>query len=884
MNAHIRELLGRILSIFRKRELDDDFDEELASHIEMATEDNIRAGMNPQEARRQALIRFGGVDASRELHRDTRGLPLIENIIRDTRYALRMFFKKPGFSLAVIITLALCIGANSAIFSILDTLILKPLPFKDSDQIVSIYTSHGDDSKKQPGNISQYLNYKENIDEFSHLALWWPMHANVVIGDEAVRLNIVATSAEIFDVLGINPLLGGFFTKTDSGDVSSDQVILTYSFWKSYFKADPEIIGHTIEINGKACEVIGVAPQTFEVFDAQSKIIWPIQLAPLIKGNMGLAGQKFVGRLRPGAKVSTVTARMTALEQQAFDDIPPFMKQGVDRNKIVAGMDSLQSSRVEPDLRLKLYLLEGSVLFVLLIGCVNVINLFLSRANARQGELAVRISLGSGRKAITRQLFVESFLLTWTGSALGVALAFGIIDIINVFTARLLPKSLPFSIDSRMLLFTLIIATLTALIVGIFQAYHICGSNLLSLTRNQSKSVSNGLSLRRLSGGLVIAQIAVTLILLIGAGLLIHSFANILGIDPGFNPQQLISARIELGANYRQDSQRYRFRELLENSLKEIPGFKSVTLSGSAPYSDSAYTAAPPPPSGKNEKPPVFYLTFSADVSYLETMQIPLIEGRWFTAQDSVNSRPVCVVGQEFIRQYFPDENALGMPITEFEGAPEIIGVVGSIRDLSEEERLNRRFPPIVYRPIKQNLMWIIIVSVRSPRPAPEVIALIREKVREVDPALPLDETGSMESIISASLSERRAIMMLLCSFAGIALILSAVGIYGVLAYDVSKRTHEISIRGAIGATEKQIISMVLRQGLWKAGIGLLIGIIGAFYLSKFMASLLFEVKPIDPLTFILVSVLLLFVAVLASYIPARQASRVDPAMALRAE
>ena len=601
-----------------------------------------------------------------------------------------------------------------------------------------------------------------------------------------------------------------------------------------------------------------------------------------------------LGRLKPDAAIGTAAAQATALERQALDIAPPYTQESMDCNELAIGMETLQSSRVDPDLRLKLYLLQGAALFVLLIGCVNVTNLFLSRSNARQGELAIRIALGSGRTAIARQLLVESFLLTWLGAALGIALAFGIIEIINIFSAQLLPKSLPFAINDRLLAFTAIIAILISLAIGLLQVFHVFGGSLLALTQNQSQRVSNSRGLRTMSSGLVVVQMAVTLVLLVGGGLLIHSFANCLAIDPGFNPQHLIAAHIDMPPDYLRDNRDQKFRQQLKDSLREIPGFPSTSLAATTPYTGgfSAYgnfrLQDYTQPKGEIDLNASY---FSADPSYLETMQIPLIEGRWFNTGDTGKSRPVCVVNQDFVREYVPGRNVVGKHVTfndsePEENWPEIVGVVDSVRDLSLEEEYGRISLPAIYYPLQQSLFPLggINVLIRSPRPASEVIALIREKVKEIDSALPVFRAGSMDSIIGASLNERRAIMMLLCSFAGIALLLSAVGIYGVLAFDVSKRTHEIGIRGAIGATDKQITALILRQGLWKAGVGLVIGVAGTFYLSGFMSSLLFDVKPIDPLAYVSVSVLLLLVALFASYLPARRAARIDPIIALRSE
>ena len=369
----------------------------------------------------------------------------------------------------------------------LDALVIKPLPFHESDRIVSIYSKPNDKPDKYGSNIAQYLDFKENVDAFSHLALWQTQEFNLSIGDKAIRSAGAAATAEIFEVLGLNPVLGRFFTKENNRIPDKRELVLTQSFWKSHFQEDPGVLGRTIRVDREAYTVIGIAPKMLESFNAQPRFIITKRWTPLEANNRYMYVSDLLGRLKPGATIGAATAQMTALERRALDSAPPFIKEDVNCNPLTIGMDALQSSRVEPDLRLKLYLLQGAVLFVLLIGCVNVANLLLARSNARQGELAVRIALGSGRRAILRQLFVENFLLTWLGAALGIALAFGIIEIINVFTAQLLPKSLPFAINGRMLAFTALIATVTSLIIGFFPAFHVFGSNLLALTQNQSR-------------------------------------------------------------------------------------------------------------------------------------------------------------------------------------------------------------------------------------------------------------------------------------------------------------------------------------------------------------------------------------------------------------
>jgi putative ABC transport system permease protein len=760
MFASIRALFGQFRNLFCGNKSDGTLDRELDHHPDAGIQGNPPQGMSPKEANRDSRIAPEGMDQTGEPYRETGTIRWFEAAARDVRHGMRMLRKNPGFSLAAIVTLALCIGANTAIFSMLDALVFKPLPFHESDRIVSVYNQR-DDDRKIPSNIPQYLDFKENVDSFTHLALWMPWDFNLGMEDGAIRATGALATAEIFDVFGLNPVQGRFFSKENDQTGDNREVVLTQSFWESNFQKDPGIIGRTIHVNGEIYEVIGIAPKTFESLNARPRFILSQRWTPQQSAsyNRYSYSHTLFGRLKPDATIGAATGQMTALERQAMDNAPPFVKQNVDRNTLSIGMDTLKSSRVEPELRFRLYLFQGAVLFVLLIGSVNIANLLLARSNARQGEMAVRTALGSGRRAIVRQLLVESSLLTWLGSALGIALATGIIEIINVFSSQLIPASLPFAINGRLLAFTAVIATLTSLAIGLFPVFHVFGSDLLALTQNQNQRVSNSRSLRTMSSGLVVIQMAVTLVLLIGGGLLIHSFANILAVDPGFNPRQITAASIAFPRNYSRDNQAQNFQRQLENDLRGIPGFKSASLAATTPYTAEVYSNAAfrlkdyeQPEGGK---PSLAYI-FGADASYLETMQIPLIEGRWFNSGDTSESRPVCVVSRDFVRQYVSDNNALGKHVTMLFGQleenwPEIIGVVDSVRDLSLEERFDSPHRSAIYYPIQQVPLPLqgISVLIRSPRPAPEVIALVREKVKEIDPALPVYRTGSMENIIS---------------------------------------------------------------------------------------------------------------------------------------
>jgi predicted permease len=698
----------------------------------------------------------------------------------------------------------------------------------------------------------------------------------------------------MFDVLRIQPLLGRFFTPEHHVPKADRVVVLTQSYWESTYQEDPGVLGRTVRLDGETYEIIGVAPHDFEAFDARVKFIRPFAWPPEAARPQARYGvsPRLYGRLAPDATIEQGLAQVSTLEQQVYAAAPPPLREFLDRTGHIMGVATVQFQRVDP-VRTSFLLLQGAAVFVLLIGCVNVANLLLVRSNARRGELAIRGALGAGRAAIARQLLVESTMLVALGALGGVALARASVAAANQFTAQLRPNALPFSIDGNVLAYTAIVALLMALAIGALPVMHVLGGNLLGSIQAQSRSASGGRGIRVVSGALIVAQVAVALVLLVGAGLLMRSFQRVLSVEPGFNPSQLLTARVSLSADYRGDGpngtlRAQQFADRLLASLQEIPGAQA-SVATAAPFQGGLpinaftlenYTLPPGAP-----QPGAFHL--GASPSYLETLRIPLREGRWFTDADIVNGRRVYVVDETFARRYFPDGSAVGKRMTfggppaKPEDWPEIVGVVGNVRHLGVEEDSGN---PFLYHPLKQTPFGAFNVLIRTARPAEEVLAMVREKVAAIDPALPVFQAGTMEAVIGESFSSRRGIMLLLASFAVVAVVLSAIGIYGVLAYDVSQRTREIGIRGAVGATSAQIVSLILTQGVWRVAAGLALGLIAAIAFSRFMASMLFEVAPTDPVAYVAVSALFVFVGLAASYVPARRAARIDPMSALRTE
>lgn len=826
-----------------------------------------------------------------DLPRSSWPVRALHGLLTDFRFAGRMLAKHKGFTTTTLLTLALCIGANTTIFSLLYALVIKPLPFPDSGRIVEIYNSFPKVGLNQtPSNLVQYTDFKEHADAFAALAPWGLSAGTLGESGGPVRILGAVTTAGIFDVLGFHPLLGSFFTIKNSLPGRDRVVVLTQPFWESHYDGNPDVLGKTLRLGGEPYTVIGVAPRAFDAFDARVKFIRPLAWSPNRVPSMPryLVNLQLFGRLKAGASVAQALAQVTARERAYYDHAPPGIRAFLDHSGHKIGVITVQAQRSAP-MKSTLYLLQGGVLFVLLIGCVDVANLLLARSNARQAELAVRAALGAGRAVIARQLLVESLVLTLAGAVLGLGVAWGAIRAINHFTAHLMAAALPFALDGRLLALTGLAALILALLIGALPVIHVLRSDLHGRLQGQGRGASTGRGVRAVSGTLVAVQVAFALMLLAGAGLLIHSFARVLAVDPGFDPRQVVVGRVAFTADYYHGDRIAQFEADLLNSLHEVPGFAAVSLASATPFEGglpiTTFTLRDRALAARASNPAAYHIGASPD--YLKVLHIPLIAGRWFNEDDTARSRRVFVVDEAFVRRYFPDGHAVGKhlafgaPPQKEDDWPVIVGVVGNVRQLGVEAPSGN---PFLYHPLTQFRAGQISILVRTSRPVGDVAAVLRDKVRALDPALPVFDAKPLTAVVSASFDGRRGVMLLLGSFAALALLLAAVGIYGVLAYDVTQRRREIGIRGALGAGRGQIIGLILRQGLWKAGIGLVCGLAGALALSRFMTRMLYHVKPTDPVAYVAVSLLLLGVALLASYLPARRAARIDPLEALRVE
>ncbi|MBA4136646.1 MAG: hypothetical protein C0518_04950 [Opitutus sp.] len=811
----------------------------------------------------------------------------------DLRHAFRLLLKSKGIAAVTLLTLALCIGATTAIFSSVYGLMLKPMPFSEPDRIVELYTSAAKAGlNRMPANVPFYLDYSKNASSYEQLALW--NFTYVMLGgenDQTVRAPVARLTAELFGILRVQPVLGTFFTTEQNKPGADKVIVLTHSYWVTNYSESPEVLGREVRIDGETYKIIGVAPRLFEAFDSRVKFVMPLSWEPAQENPQGRygVGIQLFARLKPGVTVGQADAEAKTLEKRYVDGGPPQVKQFAERSGMTMNVGGVQEQRVAP-VRPTLLLLQGGVAFVLLIGCVNVANLLLVRSNARQSELAIRSALGASRGTIARQLMLESLLLTLLGAALGLGLAWGALKVTNSYLAKMLPQSLPASLDWRVLGFAIALAIVVGLLIGLIPVFHTLRTNLAEVIQRSSRGASSGRGVRALSSFLVIAQVAIALMLLTGAGLLVQSFAQALKVDIGLKPEGVVTGRVALPRAHRaSDEAANSLRERLLTAMREIPGVTSVTLASATPFQGglpiNAFTLERDTLPPGSPQPGAFRIIMTP--GYFETLGIQLLEGRFYTEADMAPNLRQFVVDESFAKRYFPGRSALGGRFAfgprpqKDEDWPVIIGVVKDVPHNGVEEKSGN---PFIYQVLQGGRPAGMTLFLRTTRSTGDAISALREKVRAIDPAIALYDTGTLEQAIGGSFDNRRAVMMLLAAFAGLALFLSALGIYGVLSYDVSQRTREIGVRSAIGASHGQIVVMVLKQGLWKSGLGVAIGLVGAFFVSRSMTSLLFAVKPTDPVVYSAVALVLIAVALLASYLPARRAAKIDPLIALRDE
>ncbi|MDQ3313863.1 MAG: ABC transporter permease [Verrucomicrobiota bacterium] len=807
-------------------------------------------------------------------------------MLTDFKYALRMLIKAPGFTLIAVLTLALGIGANTAIFSVVDTVLLRPLPFKTPEQLVMIWgTSAKDQNAKETDSFPDFYDYREQSQSFSAMAAYTGAGSVLNGMGEAQELTGVAVAGDIFSVLGVNPMLGRGFTPEELKVGAPNTVILGHGLWKRAFGRDPKIIGQQVNMAGRSCTVLGIMPPgwNFPIGPETRDFIAPLE--PLTATSVPQRGSHFlrlIARLKPGVTVEGAAAEMKPIAARLAQQYP---ETNTDRGVgIVPLLDD-----VVGDVRPALLVLLGAVALVLLIACANVANLLLARAAARSREIGIRAALGAGRARIVRQLLAESFLLALLGGAGGLLLAWWGVDLLGAFGPRDVPRINDLRINTGVVFFTFGLAILSTIAFGLIPALQVSRSNVNEALQQGAKGSTGGLHGSRMRGFLVVSQVSLSLLLLAGAGLLIKSFLNLRSTNPGFEPSRLLVLdQVVPRTTYSEEDRQRRFYAELIPKLSRLPGVESVGGATPLPFSDndaaSSFAIAGQPAPAPGQNPDASHLIVVP--GYFRTMKIPLRNGRDFNEHDTERSGLVVIVNESFAQRFLPNVDPLGQRVLlQREGKePDVLEVVGVVAD-SKHNTLGEAIQPEMYQPLAQapnRRLWIVLRVANAKLSGLD--ASVRRIVHEQDPDLFVRNLEPMESLIGQGLAQPRFNMMLLGIFATVAMILAAIGIYGVIAYSVTQRTREIGIRMALGAQRTQMLGMVLRQSLTVVMIGIAIGLVAALAATRLLASLLYGVGANDVFTYASVVFLLGAAAFLASYIPARRAMKVDPMIALRYE
>jgi predicted permease len=897
----IGRILGnRVRSLLRRSSVEAEMQRELEMHIEQLTREYVAAGMSEAEARRAARREFGSLEVTKELCRDTRRVNLAEDFAKDLAYACRLLMKSPGFTLTAVLSFALGVGANTAIFSVVNAFLLRPLPFPHPERLVAAFERNvmGDEREMAvaPGN---FLDWRRESTDFEQLSAFQTFTATVARAGADVaaeRVVVCSCSGNLFTTLGVSPAIGRSFRTDDDRFGAPRVIVIGDELWQRQFAGSRDAVGTSIRVSGDDHEIIGVMPRGF-AYPLRTVEAWRpllVDMPETIQVRHDLHNLQVIGRVREGASVEQATAQIDAISAR-YKNAHPDEATGKGAATI-----PLHEFLVR-GLRTSLFVLLGAVFCVLLIACVNLANLMLTRAVARSREMGVRTALGASRGRLVRQLLTETVLLALVGGIAGALLAATLTDmlVLRAPGAEAIILSGRLRVDPMVFAFAFSIALGGGLAIGLVPALRASRSDVATDLRESTRSATSSRTHGRFRAALVMTEMALSLMLLVAAGLLLRSFARLHQVDPGIRTDHLLTMGTSLvGADYRRPALRSAFFSLMSERLRALPGVRSAGLSSCLPLTGACnvlffYIEGRPYVPGK------FFTAMerSTDPGYFAATGIPLIRGRIFTAQDGVGFDPKTprlgsvVISESMAKTYFPGEDPIGKRIFfDFEvqrernqGLPapryEVIGIVGDVL-----ATLDRPVAPTMYRPLLDvagNGVSVFLHTEVEPR---SLMNDARRAIRELDPGLATFRVQTMEEQVAASTTDRQFTLLLFAAFAVLAILLAAVGLYGVVSYSVSQRKTEIGIRMALGATRSDIGRLVVTQGLLPAAVGSVIGLAAAFFASRVLAALLFGVSATDPLTFAVVPALLLVVAGAACYLPAMRAARQSPTTALRAE
>ncbi len=880
----ISDLVYRLRALFRRRSMESELDEELRAHFTREVEKHMKSGLPPEEAQRKARMEFGGSEQVREECRDARGVSFVETTIRDLHYGLRQLRRAPGFMVAAVLTLALGIGATTAIFSVVDAVLLRSAPYAAPSELVEITergpeTAAGEINEVSPGDLTSWQEQAatlQGVAAYQH----FEFHA-LTGGPEPDEVWATPVTPNLFRLLGVNAARGRTFAPDEI-----QAVILSHSYWQSHFSSDPGIVGKALALDGKTYTVIGIAPADFQFPAANTQMWVPLTFTAAERVDHDDRRLSALARLRPGTTIQQAQAQMDVIARQLAAQYP----------KTNAGWTAPVTAFKAPDvqgiLRAAILALLGAVVFMLMIVCANVASMLLARGTTRQGEMAIRAALGAGRARLIRQLLVESVLLAAAAGVGGLVIGrWGLNLIVSLVPKYNLIETQALH-EIRMNLavfgFAVALSVLTGIVVGLLPAARISRVDINEWLKEHGRT-SSARRGSRLQGALVVSEIALALVLLIGAGLMIESFERLASAPTGFNPDHLLTVRVPLmNYKYSQGPQSTAFYREILRRISAIPGVKAAGMATNLPFTGFHTTVIFPsdPTTAAGNGSTIGLIARSVSPGYFQAMGIPLKSGRDFTDADfEQGARCVRIINEAMARRFWKSENPVGMQL--FGACPKdapalIVGVVGD----SEQNAVGSPAEPELYEPYAQHAWasFLVTFAIRTSSDPLGVATAVRQAVRQVDGNQPVIQMRTMEEVIAESIWRQHVSATMLGIFGVIALILAAIGIYGVLSYSISLRTHEIGIRSALGATRRDLLRMVLGEGLLLTMIGVAAGIFAALGLTRVLTGLLYGVRPRDPLTFIILTLVLIAAALLAVYIPARRATKVDPMVALRHE
>jgi predicted permease len=880
-----------------RKNWEQELSEEVRDHIERQTAANIATGMTPQEARRQAVLQMGAVEGVKESCREQRRGFWLETLWADARFGARLLARSPGFTIVAVLTLAMGIGANTAIFSIVNAVLLSPLPFPHPEQLVTLHESK---PNFETGSISypNFRDWQRNNSTFSAIAVSRATSFSLTGAGEAEQVFAEFISSDFFSLLGVNPVIGRQLAPGEDEVGAAPVVLINERLWKRKFDGSPDVLGKTITLDAHGFTVVGVIPANLDLTlrsFRQSEVYVPIgqNKNPLLLGRGSGLGIHGIGRLKPGVTIEQARADMANVTSNLAATYPDADK-GIGASILPLKQDMVGG--VRPFLLVML----AAVCFVLLIACVNVVNLQLARSTARAREFAIRATLGATQSRLIRQLLTESLLLSLIGGALGLALAAWGTRAALAKLPFTLPRAAGVGVDWRVLAFTIAVSLLSGIVFGLAPALK-TRKPILQETLKESGRGGSG-TRHRTQSVFVAAEMGLALVLLVGAGLMIRTLARLWGVDPGFNPRNVATFELSLPPslmNASPDAVRAAYREI-DRRFAAVPGVQAISMVwGATPMAGDDETLfwieGRPKPATQNEMN--WAVNYVVEPDYLKVMQIPLERGRFFTSQDNEHAHQVAVIDEVFARQFFHGQDPVGKIIhvsgfgSESADATEIVGVAGHVLQWSLASNAQQTLQAQLYRPCAQmHDDFVVLTSygtnviVRSAGNQPGLMDSIRSVSKEINGDQVIYDVQTMDEIISDTIQDQRFSMILLGAFAALALLLASLGIYGVVSYAVGQRTHEIGIRLALGAQQRDVLRLILGGGLRMTLAGVAIGIVAALALTRLMANLLYGVSARDPLTFAAVGLLLTLVALAACYIPARRAMRVDPIVALRYE